>query len=63
MDPLTYGDLTFLEFGAIRVYKNINNLSLQLKGNEYEAITEGAIDKYAAVRDAYIRFRAKKVAE
>jgi len=63
MDPLTYGDLSFIEFGAIRVYKNVNTLSLQLKGNEYEALTEGAIDKYAAVRDAYIRYRAKKVEE
>jgi len=62
-DPLTYGHLTFIEFAAIRVYKNVNTLSLQLKGNEYEVLTEGAIDKYAAVRDAYIRFRAKKVAE
>ena len=62
-DPLTYGKLTFLEFSAIRTYKNLNTLSLQLEGNEYEALTEGAVDKYAAVRDAYIRFRAKKVAE
>nr|WP_321513497.1 VacJ family lipoprotein [uncultured Pseudodesulfovibrio sp.] len=62
-DPLTYGRFTFIEFAAIRVYNNLNSLSLQLKGNEYEALTEGAVDKYAAVRDAYIRFRAKKVAE
>jgi len=63
LDPLTYGDLSFVEFLAIRAYKNVNTLSLELRGNEYEAITEGAIDKYAAVRDAYIRFRAKKVKE
>lgn len=62
-DPLTYGRFTFIEFAAIRVYNNLNTLSLQLKGNEYEVLTEGAVDKYAAVRDAYIRFRAKKVAE
>lgn len=62
-DPLTYGRFTFIEFAAIRVYNNLNTLSLQLKANEYEALTEGAVDKYAAVRDAYIRFRAKKVAE
>lgn len=62
-DPLTYGEFTFIEFAAIRSFKNVNNLSLQLRGNEYEAITEGAIDKYAAVRDAYIRYRAKKVEE
>lgn len=62
-DPLTYGKFTFLEFVAIRTYKNLNDLSLQLEGNEYETLTEGAVDKYAAVRDAYIRFRAKKVAE
>ncbi|RWU02698.1 VacJ family lipoprotein [Pseudodesulfovibrio sp. S3] len=62
-DPLTYGRFTFLEFAAIRTYDNLNNLSLQLQTNEYEALTDGAVDKYAAVRDAYIRFRAKKVAE
>jgi phospholipid-binding lipoprotein MlaA len=48
---------------AIRAYKNLNELSLQLEGNEYETLTDGAVDKYAAVRDAYIRYRAKKVAE
>lgn len=63
LDPLTYGRFTFMEFLAIRAYKNVNTLSLQLKGNEYETLTEGAIDKYAAVRNAYIRFRAKKVKE
>ncbi|XXJ21274.1 MlaA family lipoprotein [Desulfovibrio caledoniensis] len=62
-DPLTYGKFTFLEFLGIRAYKNLNELSLQLEGNEYEALTDGAVDKYAAVRDAYIRYRAKKVAE
>lgn len=63
LDPLTYTDLTFVEFVAVRAYKNVNQLSLELTANEYETITEGAIDKYAAVRDAYIRFRAKKVKE
>ncbi|WP_319470866.1 VacJ family lipoprotein [uncultured Pseudodesulfovibrio sp.] len=63
LDPLTYTDLTWIERGGIWAYKNVNNLSLELRGNEYEAITEGAIDKYAAVRNAYIRFRAKKVEE
>jgi phospholipid-binding lipoprotein MlaA len=63
LDPLTYGDLTFLEFVAIRAFKNVNELSLELNTNEYEAITDGAIDKYVAIRDAYIRFRAKKVQE
>lgn len=63
LDPLTYTGMSFIEFGAIRVYNNLNSLSLELKGNEYEVLTEGAIDKYAAVRDAYIRFRAKKVQE
>lgn len=62
-DPLTYGRFTFVEFMAIRAYKNLNDLSLQLEGNEYETLTEGAVDKYAAVRDAYIRYRAKKVSE
>lgn len=63
LDPLTYGRFTLLEFAAIRSFKNVNTLSLQLTGNEYEALTEGAIDPYAAVRDAYIRYRAKKVEE
>lgn len=63
LDPLSYGRFTFGEFLVIRAYKNVNDLSLKLNNNEYEAITDGAIDKYAAVRDAYIRYRAKKVAE
>lgn len=63
LDPLTYGRFTLLEFAAIRSFKNVNNLSLELTGNEYETLTEGAVDPYAAVRDAYIRFRAKKVEE
>lgn len=63
LDPLTYGNLSFLEFGLVRSFKNLNNLSLELVGNEYEVMTEGAIDPYAAVRNAYIRFRAKKVEE
>lgn len=63
LDPLTYGNLSFIEFAGIRVFNNLNSLSLELRGNEYEALTEGAVDKYAAVRDAYIRFRAKKVKE
>ncbi|MUM77694.1 VacJ family lipoprotein [Pseudodesulfovibrio sp. F-1] len=63
LDPVTYADLTFIEMVAVRAYKNVNQLSLELTGNEYETLTEGAIDKYAAVRDAYIRFRAKKVRE
>lgn len=62
-DPLTYADLTLLEMIAVKSYKNVNALSLELDGNKYEAMTEGAVDKYAAVRDAYIRYRAKKVAE
>ncbi|MBG0790669.1 MAG: VacJ family lipoprotein [Desulfovibrionaceae bacterium] len=62
-DPLTYADLTFLEMVAVRAYKNVNALSLELEDNNYETLTEGAVDKYAAVRDAYIRYRAKKVAE
>jgi len=63
LDPLTYGRFTLIEFAAIRSYKNLNTLSLELVGNEYETLTEGAIDPYAAVRDAYIRYRAKKVEE
>jgi len=63
LDPLTYGDLSFIEFAAIRSFKNLNKLSLELVGNEYETLTEGAVDPYAAVRDGYLRFRAKKVKE
>lgn len=63
MDPITYGDFTFVEFMVIRGYKNLNQLSLELRGNEYETLTEGAIDPYTALRDAYIRYRAKKVQE
>jgi len=63
LDPLSYTGLSLIEFGAIRSFRNLNTLSLELVGNEYETMTSGAIDPYAAVRDAYIRFRAKKVKE
>lgn len=63
LDPLSYGKFTLIEFAAIRSFKNLNTLSLELVGNEYEAMTTGAIDPYAAVKNAYIRFRAKKVEE
>ena len=46
---------------AITVYDKINKLSFEI--GEYETLKEGAIDPYVALRDAYLRMRAKKVRE
>jgi len=45
----------------IKTGQTINDTSLRL--GEYEALTEGAVDPYAAVRDAYMKFRAKQLSE
>lgn len=44
---------------GVTVYDKINKLSLEI--GEYETLKEGSIDPYVALRDAYLRMRAKKV--
>jgi phospholipid-binding lipoprotein MlaA len=45
----------------IKAGQMVNDTSLRL--GEYEALTQDAVDPYAAVRDAYMKFRAKQLAE
>lgn len=56
----TYLNPWYWSVGTV-AYEKLNNLSLRIC--EYEALTESAIDKYTAVRDAYLRHRAQKVKE
>ncbi|MGB7629646.1 MAG: VacJ family lipoprotein [Candidatus Deferrimicrobium sp.] len=60
LDPMTY----LLKWEAalgMRVVRSETDLTFRI--NEYEELTDAAVDPYAAVRDAYIQYRAKKVRE
>ena len=60
LDPTTY----LLSWGwalGLRVARSETDLTFRI--NEYEELTDAAIDPYAAVKDAYIQYRAKKVRE
>jgi phospholipid-binding lipoprotein MlaA len=46
---------------AITVYDKFNEFSLNV--DQYKSLTEGAIDPYVSIRDAYIQHRHKKVNE
>lgn len=46
---------------AAKSYDRINRLTFEI--GRYESLTESSVDPYAAVRDAYIKLRAKKVRE
>ncbi|MBN2139548.1 MAG: VacJ family lipoprotein [Desulfovibrionaceae bacterium] len=60
LDPVTYVTPWYNSV-AITAYSKINKLSLEL--GQYEDLKEGAIDPYAAFRDAYLRNREKKIRE
>jgi phospholipid-binding lipoprotein MlaA len=60
LDPVNYlGDVNAV-LGA-KAFKAENEISLRI--GEYEELTKAAVDPYAAVRDAYIQYRAKQVRE
>ena len=44
---------------AAKSYDKVNEVSLNL--GEYESLKEASIDPYEAIKDAYVRFRAKQV--
>jgi phospholipid-binding lipoprotein MlaA len=46
---------------ATKSYARINKLTFEI--GRYESIVDSSVDPYAAVRDAYLKLRAKKVAE
>lgn len=60
LDPLSYVEDTEVVIGA-KVLHVENEISLRI--GEYEELTKSALDPYVAVRDAYSRYREKKVKE
>lgn len=60
LDPVHYlGDANAVL--GVKAFKAENEISLRI--GEYEDLKKGAIDPYAALRDAYIQYRAKRVRE
>jgi phospholipid-binding lipoprotein MlaA len=60
LDPLTYLLAPGPALGA-RFARSTTDLSFRI--DEYEELTGAAVDPYAAVRDAYIQYRAKRLKE
>jgi phospholipid-binding lipoprotein MlaA len=46
---------------GITIYDHFNKFSLEV--DQYKSLTEGAIDPYVSIRDAYIQYRHKQVNE
>lgn len=46
---------------AAKSYERVNKLTFEL--GRYESLTDSSVDPYVAVRDAYVKLRAKKVSE
>ena len=60
LDPITY----LLSFGwALGVQFVHTETDLTFRINEYEELTEAAVDPYAAVKDFYLQYRAKQIRE
>lgn len=59
VDPLSYVDLTTLEFVGVKTYRAINSLSLDR--DTYEGIVRDSLDPYLFVRAAYAQRRAAQV--
>lgn len=60
LDPLTYLLAPRAALGA-RFVRSTTDLSFRI--DEYEELTDAAVDPYAAVRDAYTQYRAKRLKE
>ena len=60
LDPTTYL-LSWEAALGMRFVRAETDLTFRI--NEYEELTDAAVDPYAAVRDVYIQYRAKKVRE
>lgn len=61
LDPTFYTDLETTESAGIKAFEIINGISFRI--GDYESLKEAAIDPYDAMRDVYIQYRSKKVAE
>jgi len=60
LDPLTYL-LSFEWALGAQFVRSETDLTFRI--NEYEELTDAAVDPYAAVKDFYIQYRAKKIKE
>ena len=60
LDPTTYL-LSWQAALGMRFVRAQTDLTFRI--NEYEELTDAAVDPYAAVKDIYIQYRAKKVRE
>jgi phospholipid-binding lipoprotein MlaA len=60
LDPTTYL-LSWEAALGMRFVRAQTDLTFRI--NEYEELTDAAVDPYAAVKDVYIQYRAKKVRE
>jgi phospholipid-binding lipoprotein MlaA len=61
LDPIDWLDIKFWEYAAIWGYREFNNYSFY--EGEYTKFREMSLDPYTAMRNAYIQFRARQVAE
>lgn len=60
LTPVNYVEPWELSTG-LKIYDGINDLSFHL--GDYEALKEAAVDPYAALKNAYIQSRNKKISE
>jgi len=60
LDPLTYL-LSFKWALGAQFVRSQTDLTFRI--NEYEELTDAAVDPYAAVKDFYLQYRAKKIKE
>ncbi len=60
LHPRGYLDSLMLSAG-LWTFEKVNDTSLRI--GDYETLKEAALDPYQAVRDAYVQFRMKRVAE
>lgn len=62
LDPSWYLDSKYWYYSiAGKVVQQVNAVSFRL--DEYQALRDASLDPYIAFRDAYLRYRAQKVAE
>ena len=60
LDPTTY-ILSWEAALGMRFVRAETDLTFRI--NEYEELTDAAVDPYTAVKDVYLQYRAKKVRE
>ena len=61
LDPLLYVTIKLWENGAIRFVHTANDTSLIL--GEYEDLKKAAIDPYISLRNAFVQYRKRAVAQ